>query len=64
MESRKKVERVEVTELTNRFRSKDDLYRYLTQQGKCRLFTITSFSWSVFAFLGRHLDRVHERSPE
>ena len=22
-------------ELTNRFRSKEDLYRYLTQKGKC-----------------------------
>jgi len=30
-ESKKKIERVEVTELTNRFRSKEDLYRYLTQ---------------------------------
>ncbi len=24
-------------ELTNRFRSKEDLYRYLTQQGKCNI---------------------------
>ena len=28
-------------DLLSRFRSKEDLYRYMTQQGKARIFTLT-----------------------
>ena len=35
LEESKGPKRHMAEELTNRFRSKEDLYRYLTQQGKC-----------------------------
>lgn len=48
MEGPKKVEKIKAEELLSRFRSKEDLYRYMTQQGKNLLAEVRLFLVNVF----------------
>lgn len=48
MEKRIKIEKVKPEDMLSRFRSKEDLYRYMTQQGKYNMLTVWIFIVNVF----------------
>ena len=48
MEARPKIEKVSAESLLSRFRSKEDLYRYMVHQGKCSTMLKASSIAKVF----------------